>query len=958
MNKQTLLLLCALLQSFVSYSQMLVCDWENQNVVGVNKLPYHATLTLPSERSAHEEWMSLDGVWRFHWAKNPENRPMNFWQEDFDASNWDEIVVPGNWQTQGYGIPIYTNIRYPFKKETPFVTKEPSKEYWSYDHRNPVGSYLTTFDVDRKDRHYILHFDGVKSAFYVWVNGKRVGYSQNSMSPAEFDITPYVKRGKNKLAVEVYRWSDGSYLEDQDMWRFSGIYRSVGIWMRPQTYIRDYFVRATLSDDLKEGYVDLDAQLGGKSDKNVEIVATISGHGVNAKLPVIIENPLLWSPEAPNLYDVTIELKRKGRTLETFHYHTGFRKVEIRGDVFYVNNKAIKLKGVNRHEHHPRMGRHVDEATMRLDVKLMKQANINLVRTSHYPQSPYFYELCDQYGLFVMDEANQESHDFGIGSKTLGDDPEWKLAHVDRAASLVLRDRNHPAIIFWSLGNEAGAGANAQAMRDTILALDSSRLIYYDSDRDVSDVYDDGYLSLERLRSLGEQVKDRPVYMREYAHAMGNSLGNLQEYWDIIYADSSLLGGAIWDFVDQGLAKPKDGSPLKFGEDPSKLALDENECWAYGGDFGDSPNDGAFCINGLVAPDRVPHPHYYEAQKVYQNIVFNLVDNDNKGARVNLTNRFAFTPLSAFQYTYEWMSDGVVVANGEALLEGDILKIPNAIHSEKEVCLNIYARLKEATLWAEKGFAIAKEQFVISRSKPMVANVRNPEVKGQQEYFNSMLVSAPEINLWKPANDNQRRNGYEQRLGYWRTHTDGCVLTQEWISDSTLHIVLEYNPPRESMPLMPKFGIRMRLKPEYDNVEWYGRGPLENYPDRKTGCFLGRYKSSIDGLESNYVVPQDNGNRCDLRWIMLTNEGGKGVRISSEQPFNFRAWSYEESDIDAQYRHPHEVPHRNYINLNIDCDIHGVGGNDSWGARTIDKYTLSGNVSRRFEMMIELKGGL
>ena len=953
MNKRLLALQIVLLQGILSFSQALVPDWENQQVIGINKLPYHATLTLPSERKEHEEWMSLDGVWRFHWAKDPESRPIDFWQKEYDASDWSEIVVPGNWQTQGFGIPIYTNIKYPFKKEPPFVTKEPPTGYWSYAHRNPVGSYLTTFDVEDMNRHFILHFDGVKSAFYVWINGQQVGYSQNSMSPAEFDITPYVKRGENKLAVEVYRWSDGSYLEDQDMWRYSGIFRSVGIWMRPQTYIEDYFINTTLSDDLQTGYVSLDVQLGGKRDKGVEIVATISGHGIHEKLPVTIDNPKLWSSETPNLYDITIELKKRGRTIETLHYHTGFRKVEIRGDVFYVNNKAIKLKGVNRHEHHPRMGRHVDEATMRLDVQLMKQANINLVRTSHYPQSPLFYELCDEYGLFVMDEANQESHDFGIGNKVLGNNPEWELAHVDRATSLVRRDRNHPSVIFWSLGNEGGSGCNLQAMRNAVLSIDSTRLIYCDSDRGVSDIYDDGYLPLERLRILGEQIKDRPLFMREYAHAMGNSLGNLQEYWDIIYADSSLLGGAIWDFVDQGLAKPKDGSPLKYGDDPTKLSLDENEYWAYGGDFSDSPNDGAFCINGLVAPDRVPHPHYYEAQKVYQDIEFKLAD--EIGTKVSLTNRYAFTPLSAFQYTYEWMADGIVTSNGEAILEGDLLKIPVVHNTEKEICLNVYARLKEATLWAEKGFVIAKEQFVISRPKSIPANVRNAEVKGTQEYFNSMLIDAPEIYLWKPANDNQRRNSYEQRLGYWRTHTDGCVLTQEWISDSTLHVVLEYNPPHESMPLMPKFGIRIKLNPEYDNVEWYGRGPLENYPDRKTGYFLGQYKSSVEELEPNYVVPQDNGNRCDLRWLMLTNKNGEGIRISSEQPFNFRAWNYEESDIEAQYRHPHEVPHRDYINLNIDCNIHGVGGNDAWGARTIDKYTLDGNITRRFEMIIELK---
>ena len=772
------------------------------------------------------------------------------------------------------------------------------------------------------------------------------------MSPAEFDITPYVKRGTNRLAVEVYRWSDGSYLEDQDMWRFSGLYRSVGIWVRPQTYIEDYFITSTLSDDLKSGHVSLDVKLGGKRDKDVTVTATISGHGIHAVLPATIENPQLWSSEAPNLYDVTIELRKKNQTLETFHYHTGFKKVEIRGDVFYVNNKAIKLKGVNRHEHHPRMGRHVDETTMQLDVQLMKQANINLVRTSHYPQSPYFYELCDKYGLFVMDEANQESHDFGIGNKTLGDDPTWETAHVDRALSLVLRDRNHPSIIFWSLGNEAGAGANIQAMHDTIRAIDPTRLIYYDSDREKSDVYDDGYLSLERLRTLGERVKDRPVYMREYAHGMGNSLGNLQEYWDIIYADSSLLGGAIWDFVDQGLAKPIDGSSLSYGDNPAELTLGDHEYWAYGGDFGDTPNDGSFCINGLVAPDRTPHPHYYEAQKVYQNILFTLAD--AAGTRVSLTNRHAFTPLTAFHYTYEWLVDGQVMTAGDAILEADHLQVPMAPATDKEVCLNVYARLKEATAWASKGFAVAKEQFVVHKTTASPLKTTTTDVINRQAY-DDIIIEGPEINLWKPANENQCNNGYEQRLGYWRTHTDGCTLTQEWLTDSVLRITLEYTPPRDDMPLMPKFGIRLRLKPQYNNIQWYGRGPIENYPDRKSGALLGRYQASVAELESNYVVPQDNGNRCDLRWLTLTDDTGKGIRISSEQPFCFRAWDYDESDIDARPRHPHEVQRHDYINLNIDGEIHGVGGNDSWGARTLDKYTIDGNTPRRLEILLEIK---
>lgn len=926
-------------------------DWENQHVLGIDKLPYHATLTLPSERESHEEWLSLDGLWKFKWSKDPQGRPSDFWKKDFDASSWDDITVPGNWQTQGYGIPIYTNWTYPFKKEPPYVTKEPSSQYWSYLHRNPVGSYITDFTLDRKDRRYILHFDGVKSAFYVWVNGHRVGYSQNSMSPAEFDITPYVRCGNNRLAVEVYRWSDGSYLEDQDMWRFSGIFRSVGIYIRPETYIEDYAINTTLSDDLKTGFVAIDTRLGGKHKKDINVVATISGHGVKAILPATIDQPLLWSAEHPNLYDVEIQLQYKGRTLETLHYRTGFRRIEVRGDVFYLNNKPIKLKGVNRHEHHPRTGRNIDEATMRLDLELMKMANINMVRTSHYPDTPLFYELCDEYGLYVMDEANQETHDFGLGNAILGDNPDWTEAHVDRAVSLVRRDRNHPCVIFWSLGNEGGRGRNMEAMRNAVLAVDTTRLIYCDTDRSVSDIYDDGYLPLERLRELGEKITDRPVFMREYAHAMGNSLGNFKEYWDIIYSDSSLLGGAIWDFVDQGLAKPKDGSPLQFDGNQKNLELKDNEYWAYGGDFGDAPNDGPFNINGLVGPDRVPHPHYYEVQKVYQNIEFQLAD--STGRKVDLINRFDFTPLSDFDYYYEWLSDGNCISSDKAIFSGGNLLIPSRPESKGELCLNVYACLKEKTLWAEQGFAVAKEQFILPSTMSSEFVVR--EVQPNSQTLSSILLGVPEINLWKPANDNQRRNGYEKRLGFWRDHTDGCVLTQEWVNDSVLRIVLDYEPPHSGMPLMPKFGIRLRLKPQYDNVEWYGRGPFENYPDRKTAAFLGQYTSTVEELQPNYVVPQDNGNRCDLRWLTLTDDNGHGLRIESDTPFCFRAWNYEESDLDARPRHPHELPRRDYINLNLDLDIHGVGGNDSWGARTIDKYTLDGNIPRHFELRLQIK---
>ena len=474
-----------------------VPDWENPIVVGINKEPYHATLTLPSQKADCKEIRSLNGKWRFQWSADPGKRPADFYKNDFNTDTWDTITVPGAWQLQGYGKPIYSNVNYPFQKDAPKVTSEPPAEYYSYGHRNPTGSYVTTFEVtpDMKDKCLYLHFEGVKSAMYVWVNGERVGYSQNSMSPAEFDITEFVKNGTNRLAVEVYRWSDGSYLEDQDMWRLSGILRPVELWVRPRTNIRDYRFSSDLSDDMRSATFgteiwirnqtdrkvkDLTVEInlvgkdnrGNKLDKKmVAPVGTIQAFSeTSVTLSEMLREPQLWSAEKPHLYDIHIKLRRKNELLESFEYHWGIRKIEIAGDVFKVNGKAVKLKGVNRHDFHPRMGFFVDSRTMERDIRLIKQANINMIRTSHYPHLPLLYELCDKYGIYVMDEANHESHAYGLGNKVLGDNPQWTLAHVDRAVAVVERDKNHPCILFWSLGNEGGSGANLRAMADTIRA--------------------------------------------------------------------------------------------------------------------------------------------------------------------------------------------------------------------------------------------------------------------------------------------------------------------------------------------------------------------------------------------------------------------------------------------------------------------------------------------------------
>ena len=938
-------------------SQATVRDWENPQVVGINKLPYHATLQLPSRESECKEIISLNGQWRFYWSANPDERPADFYRTDFDVSQWNHIIVPGNWQMQNFGKPIYTNFKFPFQPNPPSVTSEPPKEWYAYNHRNPVGSYVTFFNLSRKEltQNIILHFGGVKSAFYVWVNGQQVGYSQNSMSPAEFDITRYAREGQNRLAVEVYRWSDGAYLEDIDMWRLSGIFRPVQLWVRPPVHISDYYVTAIPNTDFSIAEVKADVELcntSRKSVKDLNVAFLIEGkeikgsvHRLAAKdtmhvqLRCELRHPRLWSAEKPHLYPFAVELRdSKGTTIEHFDYHIGVKRIDIVGEVFKINGQNVKLRGVNRHDHHPRMGRYVDDATCELDIRLMKQANINFLRTTVYPHTALIYELADRYGLYVMDEACNESHGFGIGNKDMGDNPTWLKAHVDRASSLVLRDRNHPSIILWSLGNEAGAGANAKAMRDTIVALDPTRPPFYDSDRRYSAIYDDSYLYPEEMRQVAERVSDRPFMMREYVHSMGNSTGNMQEYWDIIYADSSILGAAIWDWADQGLAKPIDGGPLRFSAD---LSLQSDEFWAYGGDFGDQPNDGRFLINGIVGPDRTPHPAYYEVQHVYAPVQFEREGNGN----VKVINRDCFTDLSEYDYTYDTLRYG------------------------SETVLNVYARLRCDMPWADKGFAVAREQFVLEPytfpAKTDITKCARAEgkAKGVTVCGNALtswivggreLLQAPlEPCFWKPENDNQSAAGFARRTAMWKEVRDVKVRYTA-LDDHSILVEMDYRPTSHDRPVMPRFGMQMRLPANFTQVRYYGRGPWENYPDRKRSAFLGEYVMPLGDFQTEYIHPQDNGYRCDVRWIEFS-QPGRTVRIEGLQPLCVSAWDYGDEDLGLL--HPHEVPRGRFVCVNIDLNVHGVGGTDTWGKRTLPKYTIDGNLPHHFAFILSAESG-
>ena len=607
----------------------------------------------------------------------------------------------------------------------------------------------------------------------------------------------------------------------------------------------------------------------------------------------------------------------------------------------------------------------------------MKQANINFLRTSHYPDREYLYELCDRWGIYVMDEANHETHGYGYANHEMGEDRAWEKAHVDRLESLVKRDFNHPCVILWSLGNEGGVGPNIEAMYKRVLELDTTRPPFYDSDRRYSCIWDDSYLYPDQLRKNAQEVTDKPFMMREYAHAMGNSVGNLQEYWDVIYADSSICGAAIWDWVDQGLEK--DGG------------------WAYGGDFGDKPNDINFCINGLVAPDRTPHPHYYEVQHVYQPLSF-----VREGDSIRVVNRNWFTTLDEYDYSFEVLHDGDLVMQQNARLKDGKLTIPTA-SGDGEQLLNVHARLRKATPWAEAGFAVAGEQFVLKpatfqkdmggipatareAAEGIVVSTENGSVTIDRTgaLFSWMvegeelIVTPLEPYFWKPENDNQHAAHFAERLAAWKDASAnrevkaikltkgehalnvtvdmslpiGAEMTLTYSINNSGWIAVEadYRPTATDIPLMPKFGMRMRLPADYKQVDYYGRGPWENYPDRKLSAFIGKYRMPLSEYETEYIHPQDNGNRCDIRWFEISS-ASRCLRIEGLQPLCIRAWDYGEEDLGVG--HPYQLPRGRFVNLNIDLDIHGVGGADTWGRRTLPQYTIDGTQPRRYGFVLK-----
>lgn len=1024
-------------------------DWENEQVFGINKEPGHATyipyISVEQARADVAEYspfyINLNGTWKFNWVKHPDVRPQDFYKTDFDVSYWENIPVPSNWQMHGYGKPIYTNVTYPFARDWPNIMT-PAPPFWTKSELpNPVGSYRRDFDIpeDWDGTEIFLHFAGVKSAMYVWVNGEKVGYSQGSMTPAEFDITTYVKPGTNVLAVEVYRWSDGSYLEDQDFWRLSGIYRDVFLYATPKLHLRDFWVRSELSENFASAQMLVTAKVKNYGeaassaaklkahlfDKDAKSIASIeqdvspidSGKEIALDFSTVVENPKLWSAEIPNLYTVVIELlDAKGAITEVLSTPFGFRKVEIKDAQLWVNGQSVLLKGANRHEHDPFTGRAVSKERMIEDITLMKQFNCNVVRTSHYPNHPDWYKLCDEYGLYVIDEANIESHGYGYGKQSLAKQPEWEAAHVDRMVSMVQRDKNHPSIIIWSMGNEAGGGVNFDACYKVTKDIDPTRPIHYERYNGIADIESVMYPAVNWLEEQGQKKSEKPFFMCEYAHAMGNAVGNLQEYWDVIEKYPRLIGGCIWDWVDQGLAKEIPGKPGEY-------------FFAYGGDYGDLPNDNNFCINGLTTPDRQVTPKMIEMKKVYQYIDIKLEGATNK---VNIKNKFQFHNLNEFDVAWSLFEDGTVLqANGmhpvdlepgqsttiDIPFERPYVK-PGALYH-----LRLEFSLRTDELWAKRGHIIAWQQMTLSfptvaiaetlpafHSPLVVDEIRDiVHVSGenfslvfskefgtitQLVYNNQQVIELDKTAAAKRMSRRRQRSVVEEKINgplphfyrapvdndnqfgrgvgpKWRemklsdvAHTAENIKIEKsgdtmvkisvdmtstsptgykvksnveysiW-SNGFIDVTSNFTPDPLDVAL-PKLGMQLELSKGLEYVEWLGRGPQENYWDRKRAADIGRYQKTVTDMFEPYVRPQDMANRDDARWITVTDRDGKGVMVRGQ--FNFSALHYTAQDLDAA-AHPYELTPRDETILCIDVGQQGLGG-ASCGPPPLDEYTF------------------
>lgn len=1016
-------------------------------VFQINREPAHAPLTpyetvadaLAGDRSESPYFLSLDGQWRFHLSENPAARPVGFHQEDFDVSGWDTIEVPSNWELQGYDVPIYLNQKYPWVgHEQPEVPNAPTRV-------NPVGSYRRTFTLPQewRTRRVLLSFQGVKSAFFVWVNGNKVGYSEDSYTPADFDITDHVRDGDNTLAVEVYRWSDGSWLEDQDMIDLSGIFREVFVYAPPPVRMRDVRVRTPLDDRHRDGTVAIrvDVTSAGSTRPGRHIIEAAlyddhdapvwprpiampvdftEGDETSVEGEAGVSSPRLWSAEHPNLYTLVLSMTDpSGRVTEIERVRVGFRHIEIEDARLLVNGEPVLLKGVNRCETDPDTGQALDEERMIADITLMKQFNINAVRTSHYPNHPRWLELCDAYGLYVMDEANLESHGLATSENFPGDYPEWRDACIDRVRSMIERDKNHPSVVMWSLGNEAGSGENFRAMTEWAREHDPTRPVHYfaldytngNVDNHLVDVYGyQCYGGTQEIDTYAPQglAQGQPFVVTEYAHAMGNSQGNFAAYWQTMSRHPNARIAFIWDWVDQAVRWP--------------VSETEDTYFSYGGDWQrDYPNDGNFCADGLLAPDRRIEPELWEVKKVHENVRMSEVDLGS--GQVEISNEFFFTNLDEFEPRWTLTEEGQVIQEGTmprvdvAPGAARVVTIP---YREPEPApgaeyhLLVSFTMPEATRWSPEGHVVASEQFALPYSAPSPPRPRPAGGLDVDESDQRVRLSGPDLRIeidkergtiasyayrdselfrngpvphfWRAPTDNDEGSGYSAELTTWRDAAtnrrveevmvtrldDGRIrvdvrcelptapstsrhdMTFTIDSDGAVEISATVTPGA-GLPDLPLVGTRMTMDSGFENLSWFGRGPHENYWDRKDSAFVGRHRSTLDELFTPYVRCQETGNRTDVRWIELTNATGFGIRAEANETVEVSALRYTTEDLE-QSGHPHELT-RTATTVQINHRQMGVGDNSFVSSgRPRPEFRLPANRSYQYHYTLRPVG--
>ena len=1056
-------------------------DWENYHVLQINREPARAAFT-PLFVQKGDCSMSLDGTWKFRWTPVPGERIIDFYQTDFNDKDWKDFPVPANWEVNGYGTPIYVSAGYPFKIDPPRVMGEPKADYTTYKERNPVGQYRRTFVLPvgwEADRQTFLCFEGVMSAFYVWINGERVGYSQGSMEPSEFNITDYLKTGENQIALEVYRYSDGSYLEDQDFWRFGGIHRSIHLIHTPDVRMRDYTIRTlpASAGNYKDFILQIDPQFSvyrgmtGKGYTLQAVLKDVSGKEIvklqgeveeildlehkasrmnewypqrgprkTGRLSAMIKSPERWTAETPYLYKLHLTLQNaEGKVIEQAEQSVGFRTVEINKGQLLINGNPVCFRGVNRHEHDPRTARVMSEERMLQDILLMKQANINAVRTSHYPNVSRWYELCDSLGLYVMDEADIEEH--GLRG-TLASTPDWYAAFMDRAVRMAERDKNYPSIVMWSMGNESGYGPNFAAISAWLHDFDPTRPVHYEGAQGVDgnpdpktvDVISRFYTRVkqeylnpgiaegedkeraenarwERLLEIAERTNDdRPVMTSEYAHSMGNALGNFKEYWDEIYSNPRMLGGFIWDWVDQGIYKELPDGRIMV---------------AYGGDFGDKPNLKAFCFNGLLMSDRETTPKYWEVKKVYAPVQL-AVNNE----QLIVTNRNHHIDLSQYRCLWTLTIDGKQKEQGEITLpevapgESETITLPafrslsdkkalnrkgnnsNSTNTLSDCQLKVSIVLKSDALWAKAGHEVTWEQFCLQQGELLSADLINKGALQVKEDDKSLSVSGrgfsvqwekkavgsitslmyngkeiltqnhfpvqPVTQAFRAPTDNDKSFG-NWLAKDWQLHgmdhplislesfdhevrADGAVIVRirttnlykegnvtttsvyTISSDGVIDLKTTFLP-QGVLPELPRLGLAFCLAPAYNTFTWYGRGPQDNYPDRKTSAATGLWKGTVAEQYVHYPRPQDSGNKEEVQFLTLTDKRNKGIRVDAvEDVFSASALHYTAQDLHKE-THDCNLKPRPEIILSMDAAVLGLG-NSSCGPGVLKKYAI------------------